>query len=96
MRTVATPTLATLTMAVLPRWRHFAVSLRYLVITPPRWRHFEWRELPPAELRDDARTLGGLRRTAREPFKAPRTPDPNLQPEPEPKPEPEPDPDLDP
>ena len=37
---------------------------------PGWWRHFEWRELPPGELRDDARTLGGLRRSARTPFKA--------------------------
>ena len=34
---------------------------------PVWWRRFEWREAPVAELIDDERTLGGLRRTATPP-----------------------------
>ena len=40
---------------------------------PQWWRRYEWLASPPSELLADARTLGGLVRTAREPFKsAPR------------------------
>ena len=37
---------------------------------PQWWRRYDWLAMPPSELAGEARTLGGLRRTATEPFKS--------------------------